>query len=919
MLLRCANSECLREIEVSDSEAGVQVECPFCGFVFYVPTSTEIEAEAGPSGNRAPEVATVMIARQDLDEDPFIGRIIGGARILRKLGEGGMGSVYLARHDGLDIHVATKILPERLAEANPTFIRRFRKEARAAARLDHRNVVKVMNVGEEHGVHFLIMEYVEGQTLKQRLEERGRPGPDFALHVMRQVLQALGAAHALGILHRDLKPSNIFLKPISGEGDPVVAKLGDFGLAKFEAVKDTTTGKAGKTVPGAVLGSPHYMSPEQAQNASQVDARSDLYSAGCVFYQVLTGQLPFDGSSLLEIVYQHCTAELPELEQFCPEAPSGLFGIIRKMTAKSVEDRFASAEEVLEAIDRLDQGPATTGAVIVPPEQPVSLPVPPYAYVSQPFDAQTTTDLARCPNPKCRFPISDDSEWCEFCGAWILRECPGCGAKATKRRSYCRRCGGCLFIERDVVEQLNRGDALLKEKRFSLAIGAANSILRNDPTNPKARQLLEQATEALGQIEQLRAKATAAVRAGEHERALALLEEALEIDPDDEELKAELEVLPRYAARRDARRKIEQAQEAKSTGSLGHAQTLFREALEADPANRDAEEGLHDCQELLKEVGDLEASFRQFWESGELDKAAAACERILEQNPTNSEVRAQQDSVLSHIGKARECARKAEGAEAKRRWERAAELWRQAHQYWTGSAEIEAGLERAEKMVEELHRLLAIARDRFSKRRLTSGLKRLRHVLTVGETPEAQALLEKHGPEWKRAEDRRASAANLVRQRLWRRAAAELQEAHDLNHQAVDEETLSDVRSRARQLEKMVRESRELLDQGRFGTTAEHAERGLKVGADPELQELAEEARRLQERVDDLSIRALELADQPGELISVLSELLRLQPYRKDLRPRVTALRKKVGQPDTALEHREDPSDPPTEIEDADG
>jgi serine/threonine protein kinase len=917
MRLRCANPQCLKEIEVPEKNVGGQVQCPHCGFAFLVPTSTEVEPKTDESLRREPDVATVVIDRKSAGLDPLIGRVLGGAKILRKLGEGGMGSAYLGRHEGLDIHVAVKILPEDIAKENPTFISRFRKEARAAARLDHLNVVKVMNVGEEHGIHFMVMEYVEGRTLKQYLEENRKADVRVAVDIVRQVLQALSAAHSLGILHRDVKPSNVFLKPVAGKGNAIVAKLGDFGLAKFEAVKDTTAGRFSPDLTGAVLGSPHYMSPEQAENPSGVDPRADLYSAGCMFYHVLTGELPFPGSTYIEIVYKHCTAELPDMRPHCPEAPAGLFDIIRKMVAKSPDDRFRSADEVLDALDRLEGVPDSTGAMVVQPKQPVPLPVPPQAVVAQPFySPQTTTDMARCPNPKCRFPISEGSKWCEFCGAWILDKCPNCGAEAIPRRSYCRHCGTSLFLERDIVEQLNRCEALLKEKRYALAIGAANSLLQNDPASVQAKQIVSEAQEAMRAVDEFRAKATAAVRNGEPQQAMALLEKAKEIDPNDEQIKAELEAIPQYVTRRDAQTRIFEAEEARKTGSVTSALTLFKEALNADPTNQDALRGVRECQELLRELDDLQVSFLQYWEKGELDKAVASCERILEQNPGNCDARGHKEKLVAQIEKARQHTREAEQAEAGRQWEQALEHWREAHQCWRANETMKQSLDRAEKTVAEIQRLLAVARDRFDRKRLTSGLKRLRHVLSVGEAQEAQALLEKYGRQWKKAEDLKASGVDFTKGHLWRRALIDLQQAYDLNHQAVTESTVAEVRARAQRVEKYIRNTRELLDQGRFEEAVDYAEKGLQMGPDPELQELASEARQLQDKVRVLGERVKESAGNPRQSLQLLQELLKIQPFRKDLKREVAALRKKLGELDTALQPRDEHSESPTDMED---
>ncbi|HVR83490.1 MAG TPA: protein kinase, partial [Planctomycetota bacterium] len=221
--------------------------------------------------------------------------LLGHCRLIRKLGEGGMGAVWLARHETLDKEVAVKILPENYAN-DPESVPRFLREAKAAARLDHPNVVQVLDAGTEGERHFIVMQYVDGTDLEKTLKKKGPFAPADALVVGKRVALALAAAHKMGIVHRDIKPANILL---TKQGRVMVA---DFGLAR------DVTGGPTITAPQEAIGTPHYLSPEQARG-EKVDGRSDLYSLGGTLYTLLTGKTPFTGASPVAIAMKHVSAD----------------------------------------------------------------------------------------------------------------------------------------------------------------------------------------------------------------------------------------------------------------------------------------------------------------------------------------------------------------------------------------------------------------------------------------------------------------------------------------------------------------------------------------------------------------------------------------------------------------------------------
>jgi serine/threonine-protein kinase len=273
--------------------------------------------------------------------DDLSGRWLGGYRLVSRLGSGGMADVYLAEQTSLGRHVAVKVLrPETLR--HPGAVERFEQEARAAASLVHGHIVQVHEVGCIDGLHFLVAEYVGGPSLRDWLDRRGPLDPAQALTVLAQVGSALVRASQQGIVHRDIKPENLLLTPA---GD---VKVADFGLARV-ASEDLALTRDGMT-----LGTPLYISPEQGEGRT-VDARSDLYSLGATLYHLLAGRPPFSASSPIAVVMAHIKQPLPPLRSVRSGVPVGLCSIVERLLAKDPAERFASPNELLQAVGAIEQ------------------------------------------------------------------------------------------------------------------------------------------------------------------------------------------------------------------------------------------------------------------------------------------------------------------------------------------------------------------------------------------------------------------------------------------------------------------------------------------------------------------------------------------------------------------------------------
>src|SRR6266480_1341972 len=284
-----------------------------------------------------------------------------------EIGRGGMGVVFNARDEGLKRQVAVKVLPPELAFREEIRLR-FVREAETAARLSHPHIVPIHSVGEgPDGLVYFVMAYVDGESLGAKLKRRGRLPPDEARRIMLETADALGAAHAFGIIHRDVKPDNILLE--GSRGRVVVT---DFGIAK---ALSSTTGSTTLTATGVAIGTPHYMSPEQAAGDREIDGRSDIYSLGVVAYQMLAGELPFQAPTVPGILMKQITERAPLVTDRRPEVPEDLAACVMRSLEKDPEDRWPTADALRRALEarsatmhkpRRSSGPSPSRGVRAP-------------------------------------------------------------------------------------------------------------------------------------------------------------------------------------------------------------------------------------------------------------------------------------------------------------------------------------------------------------------------------------------------------------------------------------------------------------------------------------------------------------------------------------------------------------------------
>jgi serine/threonine protein kinase len=279
------------------------------------------------------------------------GQMIGHYRILDLIGKGGMGEVYLAQDTRLDRSVALKILPSHFTTDSDRVLR-FIQEAKAASALNHPNIITIFEIGQESGTHFIVTEFVEGQTLRQIMDSSSQNLSEV-LEIIIQAAWALSAAHKNGIVHRDAKPENIMVRP-----DGLVKVL-DFGLAKLVSRRGSSDsgGKPKpeiKTAPGLILGTLQYMSPEQA-NGQPIDARTDIFTLGVVLYELIAGRAPFEGDNAIAVIDSILSADPTPLTKLRKNLPPELQLIIDKALRKNKEERYQTCEEMLVDLKNLKQ------------------------------------------------------------------------------------------------------------------------------------------------------------------------------------------------------------------------------------------------------------------------------------------------------------------------------------------------------------------------------------------------------------------------------------------------------------------------------------------------------------------------------------------------------------------------------------
>ena len=529
---------------------------------------------------------------------------IGKYRVVGKIGKGAMGEVYKAHDPLLNRFVALKTIAPALA-ADPDFKKRFQREAQSAAQLNHPNIITVYDFGDEQGLTYMAMELLEGVDLREAIRARALGHLGRKLEVMEQIAEGLAFAHSRGVVHRDLKPGNIHLQP-SGH-----IKILDFGLARLGASDMTKT--------GTVMGTPHYMSPEQVRG-QKADARSDVFSLGAVFYEILCNHRPFEADSVHGVLFQILEQEPEPMRKWEPEVPPSAVALVEKALAKDPARRYADAGEMARALAELREtmegdtlaGPGASERTMFQGADATI--VEPASSVHASIRGATALTLARTPaaagqshlprtvrpDPTLAGRAVDDGAggsraWLwggiaagvvvvAAAGGFLWMRSRGTAVAPPTAEVEQQQLG--ILTEALVTSQVELARADLANHDYAAAAKRAEDVLKLNAGSVEARELLEQAQKAQGQLEAGATEARAAFARGDATAAADALSRVIALDPRHPvvgELSGQLNASFRRQAD-DSRRQMEAsrtaAEQARASGqaSFGEARQLFAAA-----------------------------------------------------------------------------------------------------------------------------------------------------------------------------------------------------------------------------------------------------------------------------------------------------------------------------------------------------
>lgn len=607
--------QCRARFDVARYPAGSRVRCGKCGNILTVPGDDDAEAKrrraaqafakkrgGGTSSRRVPErtssrkqpepaprshvrpaadvqppkrsgissapppVSTPIRGRSTPPRDPLLDSVVNDTyKIVRKLGEGGYGAVYEATDVTLRRRVAIKVmLPSRAK--NREYVAKFLREARTAAQLSHPNVVAVHGVGFDARlkVHFLAMEYVEGRTLHDVLQERGPLPAEEAIEYIAQSCRGLAAAHERNIIHRDIKPGNLMITP-----DGTI-KIADFGLAKvYDPNADQST----------VIGTPYFMPPEQFEGKAK-DGRTDIYALGVTFYYMLTMERPHSGSGPAQILLSIMTKDPKSILEHNAELPEGLWPIVNRMIHRDLGTRYSDCTDIVRDLDNLM---GTTA---------------------------DDDDLERIYCPDCGAANDVDANACTSCNASLLEECPVCAAQDMAGTVYCGECGANIPQERATLALCDEAKAFLAAGQLQRAREKLSQASDRSPENITLGQLLGELSDRTVRLQTAVDGIRDRLHGGRAGDASEHLKAALEDFPDAPELK---ELQSEIDAQLDSSDLAEQGQgDALARARRLESEQRFREALVAwrairvlDPGNAEAEEGERRTAEAVERAEGL--------------------------------------------------------------------------------------------------------------------------------------------------------------------------------------------------------------------------------------------------------------------------------------------------------------------------
>lgn len=567
--------------------AELSVTCPKCQAANSVALGAEVETYACSSCGQ--ENHLVDTGPVDTAADPLIGAVISDCKVMEKLGEGGFGAVYKAMDQNLQRPVALKVMLQSLTSSQE-FVQKFIREAITAAQLNHPNIVAIHKVGrdEKRGIHYLIMELLDGKTLEHIVADKGVLKPEEAAPLILQAAEALAAAHDKKIVHRDIKPENLM---VDKRG---VVKIMDFGLAKVVQPDMKST---------KVMGTPHYMSPEQFEG-KQVDGRTDIYSLGVTFYYVLSRARPYEGTNTVQIIYAILTSEPKSLIEASPTTPPEIWTIIQKMIAKRVEDRYTDFREVRK--DLLA------------------------------FQEKSLADRITC--PQCGARNQRGKKFCRQCGGNLQVRCPSCNAEEVAGAQTCGSCGAAIETLLAVRQNLERALRLKSMGDLRRAYLLLKEVLKLDPKNADAAREASEIDVALREVEAVKTEALELEKTGNLEDALLKVEELLGKYPGSDDIKRQRDVIKRAYDARIVAQHMKRADEAVAAGNLHAALVSLDGALRLDPAREDITARRRDIEERVHAAETARTQAREAFEAKRYSEAFRRATEVLRSSPADADM-----------------------------------------------------------------------------------------------------------------------------------------------------------------------------------------------------------------------------------------------------------------------------------------
>ncbi len=525
------------------------------------------------------------------------GARLGKYKVLAHIATGGMGTVYKAADEQLGRLVALKVLDPAMAE-KPNTLERFRREARHAAKLIHKNIVTLYEYGQASGLHYLALEYVDGIDLYDYIAHKGRLTPEESRRILIQAVQALDHAYKQGITHRDIKPSNFLL---TRDRDRMRVKLTDLGLARKADEEDFRVTRAGSTV-----GTVDYLAPEQARDSAAADIRSDIYSLGCTLYHMLTGNPPFSEGGLGERILKHLQEEPPDVRQINPLVSAEMWALLRRMLAKKPEDRFQTPAELLAALKALPPQAADSGPLRLPKASAVSKPL--HSPSNKPDSSAATLVFPEAQERRDAGPTGDASA------------VSGTGVSPVKPH-YLEDDPFLLELSMEHLQaaarQYERAEQARASGNLDYAIELLVSCVKFNPVSIVYRQALREVSRDVAKLRRLgswlaslttlttRARVNAAKRAGQLRKVLEEGEE----------------VLVRYPG--DVKMQMTLAEAAEELGLIHLATWMLEEVRRLHPRHLPAYRALASIYERQRQYGDAIAVWEELRKLAPHDGEAA--------------------------------------------------------------------------------------------------------------------------------------------------------------------------------------------------------------------------------------------------------------------------------------------------------